>query len=207
MSNTRIYVQRTKLFTPEAPAYFLTLAEPKHFDAADELGSYSLTITLDPEADGDFIRSIEADAEELYQEYANELGKAKIGRRPSIVPMKDEEDSEGHGTGMVQFKLASKAHRRRNGELVPVSVPVVDTAGQVIPKEVLKRMTRGTKVVASFDLSGYYMAGQFGTSARLRAVQVREPVFRDSDPVDDFSGVKAEGFTLDADTASEMDFA
>jgi len=206
MSNQRIYVQRNKLFTPEASAYFLTLAEPKHFDSSDELGSYSLTVTLDPEENGEFIQSIEADAEELYTEYAQELGKPKIGRRPSITPMKDEEDSEGHATGMVHFKLTTKAHRRRNGELVAVSVPVVDTAGKVVPKEVLKRMTRGTKVVASFDLSGYYMAGQFGTSARLRAVQVREPVFRDSDPVDDFSGLNTEGFTVDSD-ASDMDFA
>ena len=194
MSNQRIYVQRTKLFTPEAAAYFLTLAEPKHFDASDELGSYSLTVTLDPEEHVDFIQSIEADAEELYQEYADELGKKKIGRRPSIVPMKEEEDADGHSTGLVQFKLTTKAHRRRSGELVPVSVPVVDMDGKVVPKEVLKRMTRGTKVVASFDLSGYYMAGQFGTSARLRAVQVREPVFRDSDPADDFSGMTGEGF-------------
>lgn len=206
MSNQRIYVQRTKLFTPEAAAYFLTLAEPKHFDSSDELGSYSLTVTLDPEEHGEFIQSIEADAEELYTEYAQELGKKKIGRRPSITPMKDEEDSEGHATGMVQFKLTTKAHRRRNGELVPVSVPVVDTAGQVIPKDVLKRMTRGTKVVASFDLSGYYMAGAFGTSARLRAVQVREPVFRDSDPADDFADVSADGFTMSSDTP-EADFA
>ena len=38
-------------YTPTVRALFLTLAEPYFYSATDEKGSYSVTLTLDPEKD------------------------------------------------------------------------------------------------------------------------------------------------------------
>lgn len=202
----RIYVNRQKLFTPKLRAFYLTLGEAKHYNADDKLGSYSVSLSVDPEANADWIQSIEELGEDLYTEYLDAAGKKKLQRRDPIVPMKAEEDRDGNETGNLLVKFNAKAHREKDDRMWPIDVPVLDTQGNRIPVEKIKLLSRGTQMIVSFDANAYYMSGVFGISFKLRAVQIHEPMWRDGSPEDDFAGMASDGFVLDDDEAAMSDF-
>ena len=203
----RIYVNKQKLFTPKLRAFYLTLGEPKHYNADDKLGSYSVSLSVDPEANAEWVNEIEAMGEDLYQEYLDAAGKSKLQRRDPIVPLKEEEDREGNATGNLLVKFNAKANREKDGRMWAVDVPVLDTQGNRIPVEKVKLLSRGTLMAVSFDANAYYMSGVFGISFKLRAVQVVEPSWRDSSPEDDFAGMSGgDGFVLSEDEAAMSDF-
>ena len=202
----RIFVNKQKLFTPKLRAFYLTLGEAKHYNADDKLGSYSVSLSVDPEANAEWIQQLEAMGEDLYTDYLDAAGKKKLQRRDPIIPLKNEEDRDGNETGNVLVKFNSKANREKDGRMWAVDVPVLDTQGNRIPVEKVKLLTRGTQMIVSFDANAYYMSGVFGISFKLRAVQVHEPVWRDGSPEDDFAGMSAEGFVLDEEEAALSDF-
>lgn len=203
----RIYVNRQKLFTPKLSAFYLTLGEPKFYNSDDKEGGYSVSLSADPDDVTDFRIQMEAMAEELYQEYLDASGKKKLQRREPLIPMKNEEDRDGNETGNLLFKFNTKAHRKqKDGRLYPVDVPVVDTQGNRLPTDKITRLGRGTEMVVSFDAKAYYMSGIFGITWTLRAVQVHNPVWRESSPAEDFAGVTAEGYVMDDNEAALSDF-
>lgn len=202
----RIFVNKQKLFTPKLRAFYLTLGEAKHYNADDKLGSYSVSLSVDPEANAEWIQQLEAMGEDLYTDYLDAAGKKKLQRRDPIIPLKNEEDRDGNETGNVLVKFNAKANREKDGRMWAVDVPVLDTQGNRIPVEKVKLLTRGTQMIVSFDANAYYMSGVFGISFKLRAVQVHEPVWRDGSPEDDFAGMSAEGFVLDEEEAALSDF-
>jgi hypothetical protein len=202
----RIFVNKQKLFTPKLRAFYITLGEAKHYNADDKLGSYSVSLSVDPEANADWVNQMEELGEDLYTEYLDAAGKKKLQRRDPIVPMKNEEDREGNETGNLLVKFNAKANREKDGRMWPVDVPVLDTKGNRIPTDKVKLLSRGTEMKVSFDANAYYMSGVFGISFKLRAVQVVDPVWRDGSPEDDFAGQASDGFVLDDEEAAMSDF-
>ncbi len=202
----RIYVNKQKLFTPKLRAFYLTLGEAKHYNADDKLGSYSVSLSVDPEANADWVQQIEEVGEDLYTEYLDAAGKKKLQRRDPIIPLKPEEDRDGNETGNLLVKFNAKANREKDGRVWAVDVPVLDTQGNRIPVEKIKLLSRGTQMIVSYDANAYYMSGVFGISYKLRAVQVHEPSWRDGSPEDDFAGMASDGFVLDDTEAAMSDF-
>ena len=203
---SRIFVNRQKLFTPKLRAFYLTLGEAKHYNADDKLGSYSVSLSVDPEANAEWVQQIEAMGEDLYTEYLDAAGKKKLQRRDPIVPLKGEEDRDGNESGNLLVKFNAKANREKDGRTWAVDVPVLDTQGNRIPVEKVKLLARGTQMIVSYDANAYYMSGVFGISFKLRAVQIHEPVWRDGSPEDDFAGMNSDGFVLEEEEAALSDF-
>jgi len=188
-------------YTPTVRALFVTLAEPFFYNATDEKGSYSVTLQLDPEKDGDFLLDLDRTANDLLDDWLQETGTKANSitvKSPSYY-RRDEEDEEGNTTGnqLVKFKKNGTG-QRKGGSRFTIKMPVVDGQGNEVPADVVARLGRGTRMVVAYRAEAYCMSGVFGITLKIEAVQIVEPMFRKSnDSADAFKGREVEeAFTV-----------
>ncbi|NBP73252.1 MAG: hypothetical protein EBU57_08870 [Alphaproteobacteria bacterium] len=132
------------------------------------------------------------------------LGK-KITKNKALEILKKlsgglgEEDEEGNKTGnlLVKFKKNGTG-QRKGGSRYTLKLPVVDGQGQEVPKDIVARLGRGTRMVVAYRAEAYCMNGVFGVTLKIEAVQIVEPMFRQSnDALDAFKGRELqEAFTV-----------
>ena len=188
-------------YTPTVRALFVTLAEPYFYSPTDEKGSYSVTLTLDPEKDDDFLTELDRMSEELMDDWLQETGTdaADITPKKPLFYRRDEKDEEGNKTGNTLIKMKKNGTgQRKGGSRYTLKLPVVDGQGQEVPKDVISSLGRGTKLVVAYRGEAYCMNGVFGVTLKIEAVQLDEPMFRQSnDAADAFKGREMdEAFTV-----------
>lgn len=189
-------------YTPTVRALFITLAEPFFYSATDEKGSYSVTLTLDPEKDADFLTDLDRVANDLMDDWLQETNTdaGDITPKNPLYYRRDEKDEDGHKTGnlLVKFKKNGTG-QRKGGSRYTLKLPVVDGQGQEVPKDIVQRLGRGTRMVVAYRVEAYCMNGVFGVTLKIEAVQIVEPMFRQSsDAADAFKGRELdEAFTVE----------
>lgn len=138
------------------------LNEPnKKFDP--EFGTYSCDVVIDKEQ-ADQIKST---LRPLFEEELREVQEANAGKKITQREIPIDEVDGGH---LIKVKLKAGG-RRRDGSEYHLSVPLYDSAGKPLDKDV--KVWGGSTVNVAFRPKFYYTAAVgFGVSFELQAVQV-----------------------------------
>ena len=138
------------------------LNEPnKKFDP--EFGTYSCDVVIDQEQ-ADQIKST---LRPLFEEELREVQEANPGKKITQREIPIDEVDGGH---LIKVKLKAGG-RRRDGSEYHLSVPLYDSAGKPLDKDV--KVWGGSTVNVAFRPKFYYTAAVgFGVSFELQAVQV-----------------------------------
>jgi hypothetical protein len=138
------------------------LNEPnKKFDP--EFGTYSCDVVIDQEQ-ADQIKST---LRPLFEEELREVQEANAGKKITQREIPIDEVEGGH---LIKVKLKAGG-RRRDGSEYHLSVPLYDSAGKPLDKDV--KVWGGSTVNVAFRPKFYYTAAVgFGVSFELQAVQV-----------------------------------
>ena len=138
------------------------LNEPnKKFDP--EFGTYSCDVVIDKEQ-ADQIKNV---LRPLFEEELREVQEANAGKKITQREIPIDEVDGGH---LIKVKLKAGG-RRRDGSEYHLSVPLYDSAGKPLDKDV--KVWGGSTVNVAFRPKFYYTAAVgFGVSFELQAVQV-----------------------------------
>lgn len=169
MAKERIY-----LTTPPAEVRWANLTRPDNrFSPPGEPGVYSILVLLDParEDHTDFLKKLEDVWESEYRAKCREENRKSLPTHDK--PWKVDTDDDGAPTGLVTIRPKNKEwFTDRHGAKVTVSVDQYDAAKTRIRVDV----GNGSICRVNFEAFGFYHAGKFGVSLRLRAVQVLDLV-------------------------------
>ena len=138
------------------------LNEPnKKFDP--EFGTYSCDVVIDKEQ-ADQIKNV---LRPLFEEELREVQEANAGKKITQREIPIDEVEGGH---LIKVKLKAGG-RRRDGSEYHMSIPMYDSAGKPLDKDV--KVWGGSTVNVAFRPKFYYTAAVgFGVSFELQAVQV-----------------------------------
>lgn len=138
------------------------LNEPnKKFDP--EFGTYSCDVVIDKEQ-ADQIKNV---LRPLFEEELREVQEANAGKKITQREIPIDEVDGGH---LIKVKLKAGG-RRRDGSEYHLSVPLYDSAGKPLDKDV--KVWGGSTVNVAFRPKFYYTAAVgFGVSFELQAVQI-----------------------------------
>ena len=138
------------------------LNEPnKKFDP--EFGTYSCDVVIDKEQ-ADQIKNV---LRPLFEEELREVQEANAGKKITQREIPIDEVEGGH---LIKVKLKAGG-RRRDGSEYHMSIPMYDSAGKPLDKDV--KVWGGSTVNVAFRPKFYYTAAVgFGVTFELQAVQV-----------------------------------
>ena len=154
--------KKHEIIKAKGVAKYCHLNEPnKKFDP--EFGVYSCDLIIDKEqAD-----AIKQKLRPLYEEELRETQEANPGKGITQREFPIDEVDGGH---LIKVKLKAGG-RRRDGSEYHLSVPLYDSAGKPLDKDV--KVWGGSEVNVAFRPKFYYTAAVgFGVSFELQAVQV-----------------------------------
>lgn len=172
--------KRVRLTTPAGVAKYPYLSNPDtQFNAQ---GEFKTTLLLDPNEYADFLAELDALADKAVVSAVESLEKqgkkahAKQVQRQE--PYREEYDSEGEPTGLVEVRFKSKAKiTTRDGREMDLRPSLFDALGKPIdPKDVV--IYGGSVIKVNFTPRAYYVSATklAGVTLQLNAVQVIELV-------------------------------
>lgn len=200
--------KRKRITTPVGRARFPWLCQPD--TKFDPEGVFRVQLLLDPEENEDFLKRLDAMADEAFEDAKEDLKE----KRPQDVdkvrrkdPYEYDYDDEGNKTGKVYVKFKMNHIITTDSGKIELEPDLFDAKGNIIDKDDFN-VTGGSKIRINFTPRKYYMASTklAGVSLQLNAVQIIELAQAGGDPEFYGFGEEEDGFDVEEHGGNSGDF-